>query len=318
MNLAVLALTMLLFRFCIVDAKTYELYEFKPYLSDIGFYVLLMVTLLVAAGGYVINGIMDVDTDRINREGRLIIDQHLSEQQAFTFYKLLVGLAVTGSVLLMFLTGQYKISGIPLIILVVMYLYAQIFKRMGLAGNLVVAVCAALPVLLIALYEFKINDFDSSVVILITKGIGLAAFAYGLFAFLTTLSREIIKDMEDVEGDLAIDARTLPISAGFTFSKTLVIIVQLLTLVLLVLVALFLLALRAEWPFYGLIAILILPLLIQMALVIFAKTPEHYRNASTAGKIHMLLGVLSMLYFYSGSAPQFFNELLKHVQSWLS
>jgi 4-hydroxybenzoate polyprenyltransferase len=318
LNLIVLALSMLLFRYCIVDAKTYALYGFKPYLSDAAFYVLLIVTLLVTAGGYVINDIMDVDTDRINREERLIIDQHISEQQAFSFYKVLVGLAVAGSVALMFMTGQFKISGIPLIIIVVLYLYAQIFKRMGLAGNLVVAVCAALPVMLIALYEFKINEFDTAVVVLITKGIGLSAFAYGLFAFLTTLSREIIKDMEDAEGDLAIDARTLPISAGYTVSKIVVFLIQTLTLGLLALVALFLLALRAQWPFYGLVAFLIVPLLVQMLMVLFAKKPAQFRIASSVGKVHILFGVLSMLYFHSGSAPQFFTELLKHVQIWLS
>lgn len=317
-NLGVLALTMLLFRYCIVDVDVLEMYGFKPYLSNVAFWVLLLVTLLVAAGGYVINDIMDVDTDRINRGERLIVEQHIDENKAFQFYKWLTGLAVLGSFLLMGLSKQAKISSIPILVIVLLYLYAQIFKRMALVGNIVVAVCAALPVILIMLYEMKINEFDSSVIILITRGVGLAALFYGLFAFLTTLIREIIKDMEDVEGDMAIDAQTIPIAWGTTAGKVIVVFVQLLTMGLLSFAGLYLLAIRAKWPFYGFIVLLILPLLIQLILVMLAKTPEQFKRAGDLGKWHMLSGVLSMLYFMSGSAPHFFNELVNHIAKWLS
>src|SRR5690606_34763685 len=113
--------------------------------------------------------------DRINRGERLIVEQHIDENKAFQFYKWLTGLAVLGTFLLMGLSNQAKISSIPILVIVMLYLYAQIFKRMALVGNIVVAVCAALPVILIMLYEMKINEFDSSVIILITRGVGLAA-----------------------------------------------------------------------------------------------------------------------------------------------
>jgi 4-hydroxybenzoate polyprenyltransferase len=326
-NLMVLALSMLLFRYMIIEVPMkmpngdwesyYLMYGFKSYLSSFGFYVLFLLTLLVAAGGYVINDIMDVEADRINKPDRLLIEQHLPEQKAFTFYKILVGLSVLLSIVLMIETKQMKISGIPLLVTVILYLYAQLFKRMALVGNIIISVCAALPFILIALYDLRINEFDVGMIISITRSIGMAALFYGGFAFLTTLIREIIKDMEDVEGDLAIDARTLPIAIGIPFTKAIVVLLQVITAGLLSVVALYFLAVRAPQPFYGLMVLMILPLLLQLVIVLLAKDPARFRLAGNVGKVHMLLGVLSMLYFRSGVGAFFFENLETQIKLWL-
>jgi 4-hydroxybenzoate polyprenyltransferase len=327
LNLLVLALSMLLFRYMIVEVPMkmpnghwesyYLMYGFKSYLSSFGFYVLLLLTLLVAAGGYVINDIMDVEADRINKPDKLLIEKHIPEERAFTFYKVLVGLSVLLSIVLIVETGQMKISGIPLLVTVVLYLYAQLFKRMALVGNFIIAVCAALPFFLIALYDLRINEFDVGMIIAITRSIGLAALFYGGFAFLTTLIREIIKDMEDVEGDLAIDARTLPIAIGIVWTKVVVVLLQLITTGLLSVVALYFLAVRAPQPFYGLTILMILPILVQLVLVFVAKDPARFRLAGNIGKLHMLLGVLSMLYFRTGVGAFFFENLEMQIKLWL-
>jgi 4-hydroxybenzoate polyprenyltransferase len=326
-NLLVLALSMLLFRYMIIEVPMkmpngnwesyYLMYGFKSYLSSFGFYVLLLLTLLVAAGGYVINDIMDVEADRINKPDRLLIEQHIPEQNAFAFYKILVGISVLLSIVLMIETKQMKISGIPLLVTVILYLYAQLFKRMALVGNIIIAVCAALPFFLIALYDLRINEYDVGMIISITQSIGKAALFYGGFAFLTTLIREIIKDMEDVEGDLAIDARTLPIAIGFIYTKAIVVLLQLITAGLLLVVALYFLAVRAPQPFYGLMVMMILPLVVQLVIVLLAKDSARFRLAGNIGKVHMLLGVLSLLYFRSGVGAFFFENLEMQIKLWL-
>jgi len=326
-NLLVLALSMLLFRYMFVEVPMkmpngqwesyYLMYGFKSYLSSFGFYVLLLLTLIVAAGGYVINDIMDVEADRINKPDKLLIEKHISEQKAFTFYKILVGLSVVLSIVLIVDTGQMKISGLPLLVTVILYLYAQLFKRMAFVGNFIIAVCAALPFLLIALYDLRINEFDVGMIISITRSIGMAALFYGGFAFLTTLIREIIKDMEDVEGDLAIDAQTLPIAIGITWTKVIVVLLQVLTTGLLLVVALYFLAVRAPQPFYGLMVLMVLPLLVQLIVVLLAKDAARFRLAGNIGKVHMLLGVLSMLYFRTGVGAFFFENLETQIRLWL-
>src|SRR5690606_19150520 len=123
-------------------------------------------------------------------------------------------------------------------------------------------------------------------IILFTQGIGLAAVVYGTFAFLTTMSREIIKDVQDMNGDDAIDARTFPIVMGINASKALVIFFQLITLGFLLMIAYYFLATKASVAFYGVSLLLILPLLIQIGLVIWAKTSSQFKWASLAGKMH--------------------------------
>jgi 4-hydroxybenzoate polyprenyltransferase len=326
-NLLVLALTMILFRYMLIEVpvKTpegnwmpyYLMYGFKSYLSTIGFFLLLFLTLIVAAGGYVINDIMDVETDRINRGNKMIVEQHISLENAFSFYKWLVGFSILLSIALMLETGQMKISGIPLLVVVLLYLYAQMFKRMTLVGNFIIAVCAALPIFLIALYDLRINEFDVGMIIAITRSIGMAALFYGGFAFLTTFIREIIKDMEDMEGDVAIGARTLPIVIGINGTKVIVILLQLVAIVLLLPLGLYFLAVRAQQPFYGFILLLLLPLVIQIISVLVAKKTTGFRLAGNIGKVHMLLGVLSMCYFRTGVGAFFFENLEMQIKLWL-
>jgi 4-hydroxybenzoate polyprenyltransferase len=308
-NLLVLALTLLLFRYCFIDVQAYRMYDFLPYLKTSSFYILLVTTLLIAASGYVINDIFDVDTDQINKPGKLIIGKHIDESKAFTFYMVLTGLGILGSFVLIFTTQQMKISMIPLMVSVLLYLYASSLKKVFLAGNIVISICATLPIIFLALYDLRINEFDTAVVILFTQGIGLGALVYGTFAFLTTMIREIIKDVQDIEGDDAIDAKTFPIVMGINASKALIIFLQLLTLGFLLLIAYYFLAIKASIAFYGVCSLLILPLLIQIGLVLWAKKAPQFKWASLVGKVHMLLGILTMLFFANGTAPYVFNQM---------
>ena len=318
LNVFVVAITMLLFRYCIIDVPDYIHYDFKPYLSDISFYILLITTLLVTAGGYVINDIFDVDTDQVNRPNKMIVGKHISENDAFKYYTILSGLAILGSFILMFTSRQMKISMLPIIIIIVLYLYASTFKKMMLVGNLVIALCSTLPILLLSFYELRLNDFDPAVVILFTQGIGLSAMVYGIFAFLTTLIREIIKDIEDMAGDDVIGATTLPIVAGIKVSKLFILFIQILTLSILLLITYYFLVAKIAIAFYGITLMLILPLLIQIGLVIWAKRPSQFRKASFVGKIHMVLGVLTLLYFAPGTAPHIFNQMFNFLAQLLS
>lgn len=310
-NIAVVALTMLLFRYCIIDVKLYRAYDFLPYLNSLSFYVLLITTLFVTAGGYVINDIYDVEIDQINKPDKLIVGKHLSDTQAFNFYLGLTGVAVAGSFLLMFTSGQMKISMLPIFVIGLLFVYASTFKRMPLIGNITIAVCAALPIILLSIYELRINDFDPAAVILFTQGIGLAAIIYGTFAFLTTLIRELIKDLQDMSGDDEVGSRTLPIAIGTTATKVIIISIQLLTLTLILAIAYYTLVAKISIAFYSVLAYLVLPLVVQIILTIWAKQPKHYQWASSVGKVHMILGVLTLLYFASGTAPHFFDQLFK-------
>lgn len=312
-NIIIVALTLLLFRYFIIDVQVYQLYDFKPYLDTFSFYILLFTTLAVTASGYIINDIFDVDTDQINKPQSVIIGKSISEKSAMNFYFILTTIGIVGSIVLMFTTGQIKLSMLPMIVIVILYLYASTFKKMLLIGNVVIAICTALPIVFLAMYELRINEFDPAVVVLFTQGIGLASVSYAIFAFLTTLIREIIKDIQDVEGDDSIGATTFPILLGIKASKTLIFLLQLITLSILLLIDYYFLVASVSIAFYGTTIMLILPLLIQIILVIWAKTPQQFKWASLAGKIHILLGVATMFYFGNGTAPHIFNQMFNFI-----
>lgn len=319
-NIAVLALTILLFRFCIIDVALYRLYDFQPYLNDLSFYILLLTTIFVTAGGYVINDIFDTETDAINKPGKNIIGDKIDDDQAFNYYLFLSSMGVVGSFALMFTSGQMKISTLPIFIIILLYVYASTFKKMMVIGNIVVSICAALPILFLSVYELRINPFDPAAVILFTQGIGLAAVVYGFFAFLTTWIRELIKDVEDMEGDDYIGARTLPIVIGIKGTKALILFIQLLTLSFILAITYYLLAAKIAVAFYGIVLMLILPLVLQIGWVIWATTPKQFKWASLTGKVHMVLGVLTLLYFSNGTAPylfdKMFNFFIQVYNSW--
>ncbi|MCO5248319.1 MAG: geranylgeranylglycerol-phosphate geranylgeranyltransferase [Chitinophagales bacterium] len=308
-NLVVLALTMILFRYCIIDVEIYKFFDFKPYMSDWSFYILLFTTLVIAAGGYVINDIFDVDTDQVNRPEKMLIDTQIESSSAFTFYKILSAMGVIGSIALMVTTKEIKVSMLPIFVLVVLYLYASTIKKIFLLGNVVIAMCTALPIVILSFYELRINPLDTATVILFTQGIGLSALLYSIFAFLTTLIREIIKDIQDIEGDDVADIKTFPVLAGILPAKVLVFLIQLITLAPLLLIAYYFLVFSLPRQFYAVIFMLILPLLVQIGLVIWAKTSPQFKWPSLVGKIHMLLGVLTLLYFSNGTAPHEFNKM---------
>ncbi|MCO5232672.1 MAG: geranylgeranylglycerol-phosphate geranylgeranyltransferase [Chitinophagales bacterium] len=312
-NISIVAMTLLFFRYFIIDVNVYQLYDFKPYLDTFSFYILLITTLSITASGYIINDIFDVETDQINKPQSLIIGQSISEKAAMNFYFILTSIGIIGSIVLMITTGQIKLSMIPMIVSVLLYLYSTTFKKMLLLGNVVIAICVALPIIFLSMYELRINEFDPAVVILFTQGIGLASLSYGIFAFMTTLIREIIKDVQDMEGDDVIGAKTFPILLGIKASKTLIILLQLLTLSILLLVDYYFLTASVSIAFYGTSILLVLPLLIQIILVIWAKVPSQFKWASLAGKIHVLLGVCTMIYFGNGTAPHIFNQMFNFL-----
>lgn len=190
LNLLIIAVTMLV-----------VLLKYSPEVDS--YYWLKMVYLilpavLTAAAGYIVNDIYDVNTDLINAPERVIIGKTVTKKQGFIAYFVLNVFSLLVSYQL---SESYLI--VNLCIITMLFLYAQQLKGMPLIGNLIVALCSAAVVAsCILLISFK------------TK-IGLLNFTgYILFAFLISLIREIVKDMEDAEGDKQVGHKTYPILFG--------------------------------------------------------------------------------------------------------
>jgi 4-hydroxybenzoate polyprenyltransferase len=179
--------------------------------SNLEMILLATSTTLIAAGGYIINDYFDVKIDEINKPNRVTVELQFKRRQIMFAQIILNFVALVLSLPLALKAGHISLIGIQLLCILLLVLYSAYFKRQVLSGNIVVAILTALTVYTPAIYEAQILGYDAI----------YSIAAITLFAFLFTLLREIIKDLEDIKGDEADACKTLPIVYGTQASKRL-------------------------------------------------------------------------------------------------
>lgn len=177
-------------------------------------------TVLIAASGYVVNDLMDQKADAFNKPNKLYIGPgKISSQSGWIYYVVLI---LAGFGIAYFIADS--IEKIHLLVIYpiavgLLFLYSYKFKKLPLLGNLVVSIfCAFVPgIIWFAEYDM-INSFEmySNT---IRELVDHFFPAYITFAFLSTFVREIIKDIEDVNGDMKSSYKTLPIVVGVYRSR---------------------------------------------------------------------------------------------------
>lgn len=158
---------------------------------------------LITAGGNAVNDLFDIDIDKINRPSRPLASGRLSKDQVRYFYVIttVAGLAISA-----FINDWTLMIAIAAAVLVFMYSYK--FKRMIFVGNLVVALVTGLAFIY---GGAAVNDLKD-------------VYPAAIFAFLTNLIREIIKDAEDVKGDGKLGVRTIATQYGTRTSAWITIV----------------------------------------------------------------------------------------------
>lgn len=317
LNLLMIAITMLLFRVCIIAASPYKIFYVQPELSNVSYVFLMLSTLFIAAGGYVINDIFDAEIDAINRQHTVIVKKHISENVAYNYYKILCLLGVIFTFLLAFFSHNFRLSMLPLIIMVILNFYAHSFKKQFFIGNFMIAISTAFVIILPMLFEAVSNDADNDMQTEIKTGIIIAGIVYGLFAFLSTLLREIVKDMEDINGDEQLGCRTIPVVLGVKKTKYIATVIAFILLIQLSVFAYFFPSIQIKNVSLVIILGLILPLIAIVVSLFFAKTASNYHNVSNLIKVFMFLGIASMLYFIGGTGPYIFMQFINFVQKYI-
>lgn len=164
-------------------------------LLNIDFLGICMSTVCIAAAGYIINDYHDVKIDMINKPGRVVIGEFFSRRMALFLYISLCFIGITIGFLVSIKIGALNIFAAGLL-----WAYSVKFKKTALWGNLIIAILTAVAVLMIYVWKPVLG--------------GRALLAYAWFAFIITLIREVIKDIEDIKGDRIYGCRTLPIIWG--------------------------------------------------------------------------------------------------------
>ena len=266
----------------------------KPSLNPLHFLLLILSSVLIAAAGYIINDYFDLNIDRINKPGKLIIQKIIKRRSAIVWH---IALSVIGIAIGFYLDFTTHVTLLGLsnaACVLLLFVYSISLKKKLLSGNIIISALTAWTVLVVTWCEIRFFFNPAAVnTIKITR----ITLLYTGFAFVISLIREAIKDMEDIEGDRKYGCKTMPITWGFNASK--IYVATWLTILVLSLVALMIYMLQLHW---WMASVYCLVFIIAPSLKIFqrlftAKTPQEFHSLSTMVKLVMFTGILSMIFF---------------------
>lgn len=288
-NLLMIAIAQLLIKYALLDS-----FGIKTSLDNLGITVLILATVCIAAAGYIINDIYDIDTDFINKPDKLIIDKTISEKTAynlFIFFNILgvgIGFYVSNYV------GKNAFFSLFVIISALLYVYASYLKQILLIGNIVISILVALSILIVGIFELipSITPENRQFQLTFFKII----LDYTLFSFMINLLREIAKDLEDIDGDYKASMNTLPIVFG---RKRATILLFILTFIPLFGIAFYVInSLYKEPIAVGYFLLFIMGPLIYICIKSFnAESKKDYHHISSLLKLVMFFGMLSLLLY---------------------
>lgn len=291
-NLLIIALTFLLLRY-FVFIPVYSAYSISitPGMGNLHYLLMITSTILIAAAGYICNDYFDVVTDNVNKPGkqyigiRITAGTALSTAILFSFFALVLGIWLAS------LLQSWLPALLLLIALAVAWWYAIKLKKSYIWGNIAVASMLAGTIVMAWVIEDQILQISGEPFAIITGII----IAISIFAFLLHFLREIVKDIEDVEGDSLINCRSLPIVRGIPVTKTFLIILALITMLLLVIAQIYLVQFSRIIAAVWLLICVEIPLLYFLKTIITAKVKADYHQLSTLLKWIMLGGMGSII-----------------------
>lgn len=277
----------------------------EHHLFSLSYTLLVISTVMIAAAGNIINDYFDVRADRINKPERLIIGKHIKRRVAIVSHWGFNFAAFCIAVYLSWTLETFWYLFIHLFTINMLWYYSMHLKRRFLIGNLLIAALTGLVPVLVGFYFHQLYDLKEIPVQAQTlfpfhqyQGehfILWLSFGLATYAFILNLAREIVKDMEDVEGDKKLNAKTLPIVLGYAKTKLIVAIVLLGS----VLNSLFVWLFFNEIDIRSMLPILGAALLITVCffLLVNAKNKSDYKLINYLIKLSMVFGLLSPVYW---------------------
>ena len=305
-NLVIIAATQYAMRYLLMEPLLPS-DTFTLQFGDIQFFFLVLSTIFIAAAGYIINDYFDTQADMINKPARVVVGVKISRRVAMTLHAALNIIGVGIGIYLAFYVKLPSLSFVFIIATGLLWFYSTNYKRQFLVGNLSVAFLTGLVPLMVVLFEIPLLNREYGQVMLRNDATFNYIFAwvggFSFFAFLTTLTREVIKDAEDFEGDMAYGMKTVPIVLGLVWTKVVVLSLIGLTMFMLIYLQVKYILFSVEpLDYFSLVYFLLflmLPLIGLTVQVLVAKTKRDYSRASNLIKIVMLTGILySALVFY--------------------
>ncbi len=290
LNLIIIAFTQFLVRYCIIMPAFITEFNntgsFPPHLSKMNFFLLFFATMIIAAGGYIINDVFDIHIDAINKPEKNIIGKKISIHSAKSTAIILFIIGSVTGIIVAFNAGVDSMGILLPFSAVSLYIYSSQFKRRLFIGNMIIASLSGLSVLIVALFEPHFYPNIQFVLI------------YAAFAFFISLIREIIKDAEDIEGDELSQCKTFPIRCGVPATKKLLgflIVINLSFIFYFLYIYFYKNTVINFWYMIGIFAV---PYVALTYLISSADSKKDFHYASLFAKFIMLYGILTIIPFY--------------------
>jgi 4-hydroxybenzoate polyprenyltransferase len=284
-----LAFMQLIFRYGFLELQNIPLA-----LADWEYMLLVLATVCIAAGGYIINNIFDVETDTENKPNNVIVGKFLSETKAYNLY---IGFTVIGVAIGFYLSNVIEkpsFASIFIVIAATLYFYATSLKQSLLIGNIIVALLLSFSVIIIGIFDlYPVTYTENRAFMGLLFGILLD---YAIFAFIINFIREIVKDLQDVEGDSNQGMNTLPIAFGIKKTSKLVFGLSFIPIILILnYINTNLFAYELLYgTLYGLVFILA-PLVYFTIKIWSATQTKDFHHLSTVLKWILFFGILSIV-----------------------
>lgn len=257
----------------------------KPDIPFLSLALLLFSINTIMAGGYLINDYYDRAIDARNKPHKALPDTREAKRKALLLYAILNGLGVLTAVPPALAPGKPLLVFIQVGMVLAFWAYSRWWKGMPVIGNVAVAALIALSLLMIYWYHPQLKVYEGDTVMLLL---------FAGFAFVLTWMREMVKDIEDMEGDRAEGCRTLPIVWGV---KPVVILTSVLSFITVLPLAMgSLLALGdTTYPLGIALLLVVVSLLVWTVFLFHAKTSKDFGRLSNILKLIMLGGLLCLM-----------------------
>lgn len=293
-NLLFILLCQFLFQYCIYV----PLHAGEIPAGDTGHFLFLVAaSLSIAAAGYIINDYFDINIDEVNKPSQLVVDRLISRRWAIAWHFILSTLGIVFTIFALRGWKNWYLVPANIACVALLWFYSTSFKRKVLVGNLVISLLTSWTILVIFFSKFSFTDAFG------TGGAGQEKFfrlamLYAGFAFIISLIREAIKDLEDMPGDRRFGCRTMPIAWGVNATKMYTAVWLVVLIAVLVMVQIYVMQFQWWLPVAYSVILVIAPLLLVLLRLRGTGDPQGYHRLSQWTKFVMLTGILSMVFFY--------------------
>jgi len=297
LNLVFIAFTQLLFLYCVV-IPVFQQANMPLVIPIPQIVILVIASVLIAAGGYIINDYFDLNIDQVNKPGKLVVEKLIKRRWAIVWHFVLSAAGILLSVYVAWKTRIWWLAPANICCVIALWFYSTTFKRKLLSGNIIISLLTAWTVMVVGfMIHYKVIKTPGLSALVQASKIMRITFLYAGFAFIISLIREVIKDIEDMAGDAKYGCRTMPIVWGVNVSKVFTG-----TWIIVLVAALFIVqayVLTFEWWGSALYCVLliIIPLLYILRKLYTAQSSREFHVLSNWVKLVMLTGIVSMIFF---------------------